>query len=194
MKEYKLPIETFMGGWFIDNKICDDIIKYFKKSKEKRIGAFETGKENKITLTSNKKIKDSVDLYISNNNFEHPFLNYQKELQKCLDNYSLKYPEVHLLGKFMLVDYNIQYYKKNGGYKVFHCERSYKNTSKRILVFMTYLNDVKDGGTEFKYQKVITPAKKGLTLIWPTDWTHTHRSQVSLLENKYIVTGWFEFE
>ena len=94
----------------------------------------------------------------------------------------------------MLVDYNIQYYKKGGGYKVFHCERSYPSTSKRVLVFMTYLNDVKDGGTEFKYQKVITPAKKGLTLIWPTDWTHTHRGQISLLGNKYIVTGWFEFE
>jgi hypothetical protein len=29
---------------------------------------------------------------------------------------------------------------------------------------MTYLNDVPDGGTEFKYQKIISPAKKGLTL------------------------------
>lgn len=194
MKEYKLPIETFMGGWFIDNKICDDIIKHFKKSKEKRQGIFESKKENNSDIKIDKQVKDSVDLYISNKNFKQPFLNYQKELQKCIDNYSIKYPEVYLLGRFMLMDYNIQYYKKGGGYKIFHSERSYPNTSKRVLVFMTYLNDVKDGGTEFKYQKVITPAKKGLTLIWPTDWTHTHRSQVSLLGNKYIVTGWFEFE
>jgi hypothetical protein len=32
---------------------------------------------------------------------------------------------------------------------------------------MTYLNDVDDGGTDFLYQKLTTPAKKGLTLIWP---------------------------
>ena len=36
---------------------------------------------------------------------------------------------------------------------------------------MTYLNDVPDGGTHFKYQELTAPAKKGLTLIWPTDFT-----------------------
>ena len=58
---------------------------------------------------------------------------------------------------------------------------------------MTYLNDVDDGGTEFKYQNITTPAKKGLTLIWPTHWTHTHRGQVSNTKIKYITTGWFDF-
>ena len=33
---------------------------------------------------------------------------------------------------------------------------------------MTYLNDVKDGGTEFMYQNIKTQAEKGLTLIWPS--------------------------
>ena len=58
---------------------------------------------------------------------------------------------------------------------------------------MTYLNSVEDGGTEFKYQNLITPAKKGLTLIWPAQWTHTHRGQISGTKEKYIVTGWFNF-
>ena len=113
MKEYKLPIETFMGGWFINDKICYDIIKHFKKSKEKRQGIFESKKENNSDIKIDKQVKDSIDLYIKNNNFEYPFLNYQKELQKCIDNYSIKYPEVYLLGRFMLMDYNIQYYKNN---------------------------------------------------------------------------------
>ena len=42
----------------------------------------------------------------------------------------------------------------------------------------------------FKYQKLTTPAKKGLTVIWPTDFTHTHRGIISQHE-KYIITGWF---
>ena len=58
---------------------------------------------------------------------------------------------------------------------------------------MTYLNDVKNGGTEFMYQKLKAPAKKGLTLIWPTDWTHTHRGVISKKQEKYIVTGWFSY-
>jgi hypothetical protein len=70
-------------------------------------------KENNSDIKIDKQVKDSIDLYIKNNNFEYPFLNYQKELQKCIDNYSIKYPEVYLLGRFMLMDYNIQYYKNN---------------------------------------------------------------------------------
>ena len=45
---------------------------------------------------------------------------------------------------------------------------------------MTYLNTIKVGGeTEFLYQKLKIKPKKGLTLIWPTDWTHTHRGLIS---------------
>ena len=56
----------------------------------------------------------------------------------------------------------------------------------RCFAFMTYLNDVSDGGTEFMYQKLISPAKKGLTMIWPSDWTHTHRGQISHLHLSLI--------
>ena len=64
----------------------------------------------------------------------------------------------------------------------------------RHLAFMTYLNDVQDeGGTEFYYQRLKSPARKGLTLIWPVDWTHLHRGVVSPTEEKYIITGWFSF-
>ena len=62
-----------------------------------------------------------------------------------------------------------------------------------MLVFMTYLNDVEDGGTFFKYQNIKTKAKKGTTLIWPTDFTHTHKGEISTKSHKYILTGWLGF-
>ena len=58
---------------------------------------------------------------------------------------------------------------------------------------MPYLNDVPDGGTHFKYQELTAPAKKGLTLIWPTDFTHTHKGQITDKHEKYIITGWLGF-
>jgi hypothetical protein len=59
---------------------------------------------------------------------------------------------------------------------------------------MTYLNDVEDGGgTEFLNQKLVVHAKKGKTLIWPADWTHTHRGVVSPTQEKYIITGWLNY-
>ena len=32
---------------------------------------------------------------------------------------------------------------------------------------------------------------KGDTVIWPAEWTHTHKSQISKTHEKYIATGWF---
>ena len=59
---------------------------------------------------------------------------------------------------------------------------------------MTYLNDVEDGGeTQWLYQGRQFKPKKGLTAIWPTDFTHTHRGVVSPTQRKTIATGWFSF-
>ncbi len=90
---------------------------------------------------------------------------------------------------------NIQKYKPGEGFFNWHCERSVPTTSSvdRVLVFMTYLNDVPDGGTKFLHQDIVTPAKKGLTIIWPVDWTYTHAGQISQASEKYIVTGWISY-
>ena len=41
--------------------------------------------------------------------------------------------------------------------------------------------------------QIKTEAKKGLTLIFPTDWTHSHKSVISKTHEKYIVTGWYHY-
>ena len=62
------------------------------------------------------------------------------------------------------------------------------------LVYMTYLNDVYEGGgTEWMHQKYISVARKGKNNS-ASDWTHTHRGVVAPKEDKYIITGWFSFE
>ena len=58
---------------------------------------------------------------------------------------------------------------------------------------MTYLNTVKNAGTEFKYQKLKTKAVKGKTVIWPASWTHTHRGSDNDKKEKIIIAGWFNF-
>ena len=91
---------------------------------------------------------------------------------------------------------NIQYYKPGAGFKAWHCERgsAIMPVTTRHLAWMTYLNDVDDGGgTEFFHQKLTIQAKKGLTVIWPADWTYTHRGVVSPTQEKYIITGWFNY-
>ena len=38
------------------------------------------------------------------------------------------------------------------------------------------------------------PCEKGVTLVWPAPWTHTHRGQISLTHEKTIVTGWLRLK
>jgi len=80
--------------------------------------------------------------------------------------------------------------------RAWHMERGSldKPIVSRHLVFMTYLNDVTDGGgTEFLYQDTCVSAEKGLTLVWPAEWMFTHRGQVSPTQEKYVITGWLSF-
>jgi hypothetical protein len=194
MVEHEFPFESFIGGWCIPNNICDDLIKLFHFAKEKGHTIPGTQKHcGKVEI--DKDVKDSEELRIKWDSKNSIIINYRNQLQKVLDNYVKRYSTVYLQHGFNVnVDYNLQYYKPGGGFKIWHNERANIGEElKRILVFMTYLNDVDDGGTEFKNQNIICPAKKGLTLIWPTDWTHTHRGQVSYTKEKYIVTGWFTF-
>ena len=92
---------------------------------------------------------------------------------------------------FLYFGHNPKFVKiLNGGFKKWHYEKGDAFNFSRNLVFMTYLNDIENGGTHFKYQNLTSPAKKGLTLIWPPDWTHTHKGQI-VDKEKFIATGWY---
>jgi hypothetical protein len=90
--------------------------------------------------------------------------------------------------------WNIQRYKANEGFYEWHAEIVDRYYSHRHLVFMTYLNNVDNGGeTEFYYQKVKIKPEIGLTIMWPPNWSFTHRGIPSKTETKYICTGWYNF-
>jgi hypothetical protein len=59
---------------------------------------------------------------------------------------------------------------------------------------MTYLNNVTDGGeTEWYHQDLKIQPQKGLTVIWPADWCFVHRGNITPTQDKYIITGWFNY-
>jgi len=188
MKEHKFPYESFIGGWYIDPKICDGIIDVFKENPQEQRPGVIGG-----PFSVNKKSKDSIDIGVDPHWKEPRYWAWKQALKECCTLYEEKYPELSHFKPWGLVEgVNIQYYPPGGGYFVPHFERGSIHEN-RNLVFMTYLNDVPEGGTHFKYQKLTTPAKKGLTLIWPTDFTHTHSGQITKEHEKYIITGWFGF-
>lgn len=188
MIEEKFPFESFIGGWYISENICDEIIDFYDQNTHLQ----KEGKVGSNTPRIEKDRKESFDIALHRS---HPILkNYMSELQQCLEKYIERYEYCNFSDRFSITEtINIQKYPVGGGFKTFHYERMARSAMSRYLVFMTYLNSVEDGGTEFLYQKIQTPAKKGLTMIWPTEWTHTHKGIISNTKEKIIITGWYNF-
>lgn len=192
MKEHDINKKIdFLQGWYLDDKsICDKLIEYHKNSNRKNPGWIGNG----VYHTVNKNIKDSTDVVLENSLWEE----YISILNTVCQEYIKKYYYCNFYSPWGVHEpVIIQYYKPKGGYFAWHTERvgiSGLQIS-RHLVFMTYLNNVTDGGeTEFFHQKVKIKPEKGLTLIWPADWTFTHRGITSNTQEKYIVTGWLNYE
>ena len=208
-------MENFIEEYSIDTNVCKELIKFFNKIPldtrsefyRKAIGQVAG---NRVI----KSIKDSTDLVFSNKlllrigdidlrkdcvPFSNVISSYVKELTKCMIQYKTKYPYCIPDGSQvkLIEDISLQHYGPGQGYPRYHCERSstHKPISSRHLVFMTYLNTVINGGeTGFWDQKVKIKPKKGLTLIWPATWTHTHKGYPPTKQDKYIVTGWWQHE
>ena len=177
----------FIRGNFIsDLALCDEIIDFHKNCKNKFAGLI--GRDG---LRVDTEVKDSTDCILKQPLSGKYFL----QLEKIVDDYVSTFIHAVCNGDWAIIEnINIQHYAPGQGFKAWHCERPSVNQAARHLVFMTYLNDVTDGGeTEFFYQEMKVRPEKGLTLIWPADWTFTHRGIPSLTQEKYIVTGWFNF-
>ena len=190
LKKHKInKNNNFINGWYInDLSICDELINYFEKSNKKQPGM--CGSE---VL---KEIKNSSDLILNTNSLEPCIKKYLSQLELIINKYKSVYEYADNNQYFWKItnNFNIQKYQPGGGYYGWHTERTHPKNSLRHLAFMTYLNDVNDcGETEWYYQKLKIKPEKGLTIIWGTDWTFTHRGIPSKTENKYIVTGWFEY-
>jgi len=186
MKEHKINERNdFICAWYTEQyTLCDEIIEVFKNS---------TQTEGKVFDGIDKSIKDSLDTKLDGKLLDRYFTEI---LKPCTDLYVEKFQMCNKYSPWGITsEINIQYYRPGAGFHAWHTERTNTSftSSTRHLVFMTYLNDVNNGGeTEWFHQKLKIKPEKGLTIIWTPDWTFTHRGLTST-EEKYIVTGWYNF-
>ena len=178
--------KNFIAGWYIDDDpLCDALIQYHREAPDRRPGLMTGGEVD----TSR---KDSTDVTLPPCELAGRYLRTLYDVARL---YVAEYPYANKLVPWRVIEpVAIQHYRPGGGYKAWHFERDNRDEriARRHLAFMTYLNDLSDGGgTMFLHQNVTTRAEKGLTLIWPAEWTHTHRGEISPSQEKYIVTGWF---
>jgi len=187
----------FIGRYYLQNTLaCREAIEWFTRHIDRAC----PGKVRETTGSKSilKDIKESLDITASIQTFYEQGYFFKEILDFLWDSvqeYIRNYEELEGCSFTISTDINLQYYKPpSGGFKAFHFERSNVPSSRRCLVWMIYLNTVSDGGgTEFKYYNHTEKAEEGKLLIWPTDFTHTHKGVISETEEKYVLTGWYEF-
>lgn len=166
---------------------CEEIIDIFEENDKYTFDGFIGG-------GIDHEIKHSSDFNVFMENMDTVKRLYGERLTDVIDNMIVemyRYMDKFPIFKNTTVNvdaYNIQRYLPSQGFKAWHYESTQEKI--RLFVWMVYLNDVEDGGTEFMLQKHIEPAEQGKLLFFPADWTHTHRGQVSHTQSKYILTGW----
>lgn len=183
---------NFIGSWNLESSVlCDDIIQYFELNVNKQ-------KKGRTGSGLNQGFKKSTDINIAPNEIKlpenHVFNMYLSALFTCHQDYILQWPFLGgFLNKVEIGSFNIQRYQAGEHFQQLHCERTSISTLHRILAWMTYLNDVEDGGsTYFNHYDLEIKPRKGLTLIWPAEWTHAHKGNIVNSGSKYIITGWMD--
>lgn len=195
--QHKLPGRTG-GGVDTNKKISEDIVLNHFQEFEKELHEISDACAQTITKYVSKYFFSLISgISIT---LQHP--ETKKPVMLTADNFE----EIGKANAFNLLRYlyrlapiNIQKYQKGkGNYGYWHSEiypQAGANESlHRTLLFIIYLNDVEEGGeTDFFYQEKSIKPKAGSMIVAPCGFTHTHRGNIPVSNDKYVLTSWVMF-
>lgn len=197
----KASIENFVGIYeeAFSKEYCEDVIKQFNllqehgftKTRQELGDADKTEKDDSAVWTGNFWNTEC------NVNGLHGLIG--KEFSdvywgKCYPHYANNFAVLKDSGSHAIWGNKVQRTDVGQGYHVWHYENGTRACCQRLLTHIVYLNDVEEGGeTELLYYQKRYAPKAGTLLIFPAGYTHTHRGNPPLSNDKYIITGWTEF-
>tara|TARA_R100000781_G_scaffold382_1_gene593 strand:- start:262 stop:990 length:729 start_codon:yes stop_codon:yes gene_type:complete len=205
----KIKNQTYPFIWespkALSKLFCKKVIRKFLKDPEKYAGMVGEGRVDK-------RIKDSLDLQISNwEKWSEEDDVFFKSLTKGSNEYQEALTDEINLTAFeklghqqMTIDpsvtnqcidtgYQLQETKPGSYYDWHHDFDVCKDGDTfmiRKFTYLWYLNDDFDGGeTEF-YDGTLIKPETGKLIIFPATWSFYHRGRPPKNGNKYICTGW----
>lgn len=170
--------------------VCNEIIQYFEQMSASGFGVLRDGKkiykdDQAVHATDEKLIKLTASKNLTNYVFDG--------LNKAVNAYVDEFDILSSIGDLAIFDLKMQKTNIGGGYHSWHFESGSRRYGNRVLVYTIYLNDVAEGGeTEFLYCSLRVKPTKGSVLLFPAGFTHTHRGNPPISNEKYIITGWVE--
>jgi hypothetical protein len=192
--EYHIA-DDFIGVFrgFFPDELCDRYVSYFQQLDQQGLIYRRPRSSHEIDDACFDQI--TTLQYLENYSIPYTATEFTEIFWRDIYSlYSQRFSTLKDMERHQIYDIKIQRTKPGGGYHLWHSEATSRAHSNRILVFSLFLNTVTEGGeTEFLYQKRRVPAEKNCLILWPSGFTHTHRGNPPLSNDKYIITGWVEF-
>ena len=195
-KIYKLEAyhKDFIGMYdnMLSKERCQEIIDKMEFHMDINPSEIRNGKEQ----FSNGDVGRKDYQIFANKVFGGISQDINKILDICIRAYSDEFFILKDIGKIRSDEIKLQKTPPRGGYHVWHCEHGAgRGHEGRVLAWTLYLNDVPDGEgeTEFLWQGVRVKPKTGTVCIFPASFTHAHRGNPVYSCDKYIATGWYNF-
>lgn len=192
---------VFVKDNAFSDEFCDGLIQDFEKYNSQNLTS-----EGRSGLGVDYNVKRSMDI----NLFSYNELNekYSAQIGEKFNHYLSNEYLVNLpfndkfdsskelfYGNTYYECFNVQKYDKlKGHYNAWHIETGTLDFSKRLFVFLLYLNDVDQGGqTEIFYSGHKIQPKKGRLVIWPSTFPYVHKGHMPISDDKYILTTWLSY-
>ena len=168
---------------------CEILINQFEKSEDHKPGYLLDSDGKEIIDTDWKQSVEIKNLFLSDGSIISNII--KPRLLPCIDKYNRKYRSLSALTSWQYDEgYTFKKFEgEDAGFKKWHTEHCVGSLD-RIFVWAFYLNNAKSG-TEFMHYPTVR-AKLGSCVIWPSSWTHVHRSAPNK-GVKYYVSGWVTY-
>ena len=176
----------------LSKEICNDMISWF----DNKMLYGDTGMNySRVDVQGRKDISLSECQQFGS--FK-PFYNQINSIiHKHMVHYINEFNKGGGTGFYTITGYKFQKSVEGGGFTAWHSELpifspKWEKFRERFATWTFYLNDTDTGYTDFMHQKLSVKPETGKLVIWPAYFTHKHRANPDLKEDKYIITGWLE--
>lgn len=163
---------------------CAALVQMFEQSKtDQKIRDIDNHiKFVEINFNEHKRWEKIIESLVS------VFMTYYKDYQQHFQINQLQFPD-----QFGFEELRMKRYLPNDydEFKI-HVDVNNKESSKRYLSYLLYLNDVDEGGeTTFgSNDEFFIKPKAGRLLMFPPLWTHLHTGKKPVSGPKYILTSY----
>jgi hypothetical protein len=188
-------IENFIGTYkdVLNSSECLNLIDYYDSLSKLNLVVNQTAYSMSSAHVGRKDetifmLEKNILSFPETTQMLHGFIS---KFWECYKDYAEEYSAIQDIKKVGLHMIRFQKTSPGGGFHYWHFENGGFESSSRLLTFQIYLNDILEGGeTEFLYYSKRIIPEQGKLIIWPAGFTHTHRGNPPLKQDKYILTGW----